>query len=78
MTPAVFDYTARLKSGLDKVMLLPTGSGYLELGGAWQSQVGAQAYAEAGYKPIDWLGLFGRGEWDRDGTRVFGGLRASF
>jgi hypothetical protein len=77
VTPAV-DYTARVSKGLDKVMLLPAHSGYLELGGGWNSHVGPGAYAEAGYKPIEWLGLFGRGELDRSGSRVFGGLRVTF
>lgn len=66
----------RVQDGLDGISLLPSGSGYLELGGGWREAVGGFAYGELGYKPLDRLSLFGRGEYDTiNGGAAYGGVR---
>lgn len=53
-------------------------SGYAELGGSWTRLRGPEAWAEAGYRPLERLGLFGRGFVSPLDAGVMAGVRVEF
>lgn len=56
----------------------PVRGGYAELGGSYTRLRGPEGWLEAGYRPLEQLGLFGRGFVTPDDAGVMAGIRLVF
>lgn len=73
---------AAVLSGLDKVGMLAPGRGFAEITAGvakpWQGELDAYVRAELGFRPRDWLDLFGFGQADLRGVQAGAGARLRF